>query len=58
MINDTQNGAKLTESGISDSIREKAYNVCKEYLNGAWRLITEDELIIKKIRLVFLDIYV
>ncbi|EEB16472.1 choline/ethanolamine kinase, putative [Pediculus humanus corporis] len=49
MNNQVLNGVKLMETEKTDEIREKGYNICREYLNGAWGLITPDEFIIKKL---------
>lgn len=43
-------GAKMSETSACDDIREKALNLCKEYLNGAWRTITQDQFIVRKVR--------
>ncbi|XP_067000820.2 choline/ethanolamine kinase [Anabrus simplex] len=32
-----------------EDIREKAHRLCREYLHGAWRTVTAQELIIKKV---------
>ena len=53
MNNQVLNGVKLMETEKTDEIREKGYNICREYLNGAWGLITPDEFIIKKLRYGF-----
>lgn len=52
MNNEILNGVKLMETEKTDEIRVKGYNICKEYLNGAWGLIRPDEFIIKKLRYV------
>ncbi|KAK6644996.1 hypothetical protein RUM43_001272 [Polyplax serrata] len=49
MNNEILNGVKLMETEKTDEIRVKGYNICKEYLNGAWGLIRPDEFIIKKL---------
>lgn len=43
-------GARMSEARDLDGIRDKAYELCKEYLNGAWRRITRNQLIVRQVR--------
>lgn len=36
-------------SEISCEMRDRAYRICRDYLHGAWRLITPPEMVIKQI---------
>ncbi|KAL0281631.1 UNVERIFIED_CONTAM: hypothetical protein PYX00_002557 [Menopon gallinae] len=41
--------AGMPEAQDSDGIRDKAYELCKEYLNGAWRTITRNQLVVRQV---------
>lgn len=56
MSNEVMNGVKVIETEKTDAIRQKGYNICKEYLNGAWSLISQEEFVIKKLRYVLIII--
>ena len=47
----------IMSSEISCEMRDRAYRICRDYLHGAWRLITPREMVIKQIRWVCVNVY-
>lgn len=34
-------------------LRDKAYDLCRQYLSGSWKTINKDDMVFKAVRLVF-----
>ena len=39
-------------SVIKSEMRDKAFRICRDYLNGAWKSISAQEMVLKQVRLV------
>ncbi|KAK8378706.1 hypothetical protein O3P69_009424 [Scylla paramamosain] len=45
----TSNTAVFLQDEITCEMRDRAYRICRDYLHGAWKLITPHEMVIKQI---------
>lgn len=41
----------MTSSNKSE-MREKTFRICRDYLNGIWKMITPQEMVLKQVRWV------
>lgn len=39
----------ITNSSKSD-MREKTFRICRDYLNGIWKMIGQQEMVLKQVR--------
>ncbi len=39
----------ITHSSKSD-MREKTFRICRDYLNGVWKMISPHEMVLKQVR--------
>lgn len=48
-VSEEIHGLKNFNSGEEEEVRKKAFDLCREYLNGAWRTVTIQDFVIKKV---------
>lgn len=37
-------------SNSKSEMREKAFRICRDYLNGIWKMIAPQEMVLKQVR--------
>lgn len=56
--NQLTNGSKLQKDKKSSSnMRDKAYNICRNFLSGEWKKISSSDMVFKTVRYVNLEIF-
>ena len=41
-----------TSFSISSEMRDRAYNICREFLSGSWKKINSDDMVFEAVRYV------
>lgn len=56
--NQLNNGSKLQkDKKNSSNMRDKAYNICRNFLSGEWKKISSSDMVFKTVRYVHLQIF-
>ena len=53
VLDETENAVSLPRMdtvGLTPEVRAKAFNICRDYLHGAWKQIDLRDLVIKRVR--------